>query len=99
MTSVVSRWDQPGPPVALPRATATTRAAAGVRAAGETPDAGLWASIDRLNMPVQSLATTVQLPLDRAVLIGGMTLDSGADDGKQLYLIIEASAGSVPKQR
>jgi hypothetical protein len=97
LTSVVSRWDKPDAPVALPRAMATTQTTGGGRAPGVTPEPP--SSIDRLNMPVQSLATTVQLPLDRAVLIGGMTLDSGADDAKQLYLIIEASAGTVTKQR
>jgi len=97
LTSVVSRWDKPDAPIALPRATATTQTTGGGRGPGVTPESP--ASIDRLNMPVQSLATTVQLPLDRAVLIGGMTLDPGTDDAKQLYLIIEASAGTVPRQR
>jgi hypothetical protein len=97
LKSVVSRWEKPDAPVALPRATATTQATGGGRAAGVVAEP--VSALDRLNMPVQSLATTVQLPVDRAVLIGGMTLDPGTDDVKQLYLIIEASAGSVPKQR
>ncbi|HEX3356494.1 MAG TPA: hypothetical protein VHS31_05875, partial [Tepidisphaeraceae bacterium] len=51
-------------------------------------------SIDRINEINQELHTTVRLPLQKKVLIGGMTLEpaSKEDPTSQLYLVIEADA-------
>jgi len=52
--------------------------------------------IDRLNNIVQQFQTTVQLPLNKPVLVAGSTADPSADQtsGKELYLILEADAGN-----
>jgi hypothetical protein len=97
LSSVVSRWDKPEAGVSLPRAAAATQTSTGERVSGAALDPNYAGPIDRLNMPVQSLATTVHLPMDKAILVGGMTLDPGADDAKQLYLIIEVSGGALSK--
>jgi hypothetical protein len=49
-------------------------------------------SLDRASALVQNFHTTVQVPLNRPVLIGGSTTDPAADQapGKELYLIVEA---------
>jgi hypothetical protein len=105
LTSVLSRWEKPEAAGSTVRGTATTQPSnvAGARPSGAAsePDvtSEVTATIDRLNMPVHSLATTIQLPVDRAILIGGMTLEPGTDDSKQLYLIIEASGGTASKTR
>jgi type II secretory pathway component GspD/PulD (secretin) len=51
-------------------------------------------SIDRLNEVSQELRTTVRLPLNKKVLVGGMTLEPAAkqEASRQLYLVIEADA-------
>lgn len=54
------------------------------------------ADIDRIEVVVQQMRTSIALPSGQPVLVGGMTLDPGdhADGGdapRQLYLIIEAS--------
>ena len=54
--------------------------------------AGTAASLDRMNMLVQQLRTTVRVPVGRPVLVGGMTADPGTQ-AEQLYLIIEVNAG------
>ena len=50
--------------------------------------------IDRINVVSQNLKTSVRVPLEKSVLIGGMTLEpaDNGDESPQLYLIIEASA-------
>jgi type II secretory pathway component GspD/PulD (secretin) len=50
--------------------------------------------IDRINAVSQNLRTSVRIPLDKSVLIGGMTLEpaNNGEESPQLYLIIEASA-------
>lgn len=62
--------------------------------------------IDRIDDVMQSLRTTVRVPLGKMVLVGGMTLDpnrepasdkrdgSDKDAGAQLYLIIDTAAGT-----
>jgi hypothetical protein len=51
-------------------------------------------SIDRLNVLRQELASVVRIPLDQAVLVGGMTLEPSMNEaqGSQLYLILQVSA-------
>jgi hypothetical protein len=43
---------------------------------------------------VQHFHTTVQIPVNKPVLIGGMTFNPSSDTpaGKQLYLVLEADA-------
>jgi hypothetical protein len=64
--------------------------AANVRPPATTQMAG----VDRVDAVVQHFHTTVQVPLNKPVLIGGMTLEPTSRDttGNQLYLIVEADA-------
>ena len=52
-------------------------------------------SVDRLNLVSQSLRTTVRVPLDKPILVGGMTLEptTAAARGPQLYLILRITGG------
>jgi hypothetical protein len=50
------------------------------------------ATIDRVDVDVQQFHTTVAVPLGKPILVGGLSLPSGAakdDQGKQMYLVIE----------
>jgi hypothetical protein len=49
-------------------------------------------TVDRASAVVQNFHTTVQVPLNKPVLVGGSTSDPAADQasGKELYLIVEA---------
>ena len=48
--------------------------------------------VDRLNMIVHQLKTSLRLPTNKPVLVGGMTLEpSTRSDGKQLYLVLEVT--------
>jgi hypothetical protein len=51
-------------------------------------------SIDRLNVLRQELRTAARIPLNQAVLVGGMTLEPMAQtpQGSQLYLILQVTA-------
>jgi type II secretory pathway component GspD/PulD (secretin) len=51
-------------------------------------------AIDRVNEVSQELRTTVRLPLNKKVLVGGMTLEPAArqEGSRQLYLVVEADA-------
>ena len=54
-------------------------------------------TLDRVNVTVEQLGTTVRLPLGQATLVGGLTRDPSADEGHaaaapQLYLFIEVTA-------
>lgn len=50
---------------------------------------------DRLNMLAQQLATTVRMPINKPVLVGGMTLepDGHGEDLPQMYLVAEVRIG------
>ncbi|HVU86839.1 MAG TPA: hypothetical protein VHD36_05935 [Pirellulales bacterium] len=49
--------------------------------------------IDRIQSGAQQLATSLNLPLGKLVLVGGMSLDVGMAEGdQQLYLILEITA-------
>jgi hypothetical protein len=50
-------------------------------------------TIDKLDMIVHQLKTSLRLPTNKPFLIGGMTLEpSTTSDGKQLYLVLEVSS-------
>lgn len=54
--------------------------------------------IDRLNVTAQQFATSLRIPLDKPMLVGGMTLP-GSDAGPQegvLYLVIEIHSPPEP---
>jgi type II secretory pathway component GspD/PulD (secretin) len=50
--------------------------------------------LDRVDAVIQHFHTTVQVPLNKPVLVGGMTLEPTSSEpaGNQLYLIVEADA-------
>lgn len=52
-------------------------------------------ALDQIDKVVQHFHTTVQVPLNKPVLVGGSTVDPTVDQpaGKRLYLIIEADNG------
>jgi hypothetical protein len=52
--------------------------------------------VDRLNAVVQHFHTTVQVPLNKPVLLEGATIEPSLDQpqGAELYLIVEADAGN-----
>jgi hypothetical protein len=56
---------------------------------------GLANGVDRLNAVVQHFHTTLQAPLNKSVLVEGMTIDPtfAQPQGAQLYLIVEADGG------
>jgi hypothetical protein len=61
----------------------------------KSPARGL--TLDRVNMVVSQLATSIKLPLDEPTLVGGLTTetptaDQQAADSPQLYLFVEASS-------
>jgi len=78
--SVVCEWDTPPAPTEI--RTPTTR-----------PTSEM---LDRMNVLVQQLRTTVQVPMGKPVLVGGMTFEPStkAANSPQMYLIIEVSAGN-----
>ena len=66
---------------------------------GKSPAAGgrTTINLDRVNMVVGQLATTLKVPLGEPTLVGGLTREPAADDQDaaatpQLYLFIEATA-------
>lgn len=64
---------------------------AGRRAAGVTPR-DVVAAMDRPAMSVQRMSTTLRVPVERTMLIGGMTFDGRADGSPaNLYLFVRAS--------
>lgn len=48
--------------------------------------------VDRLDVGVQQMRTTVRVPVGRAVVVGGMTKEPGTD-GRQMYLVAEVAGG------
>jgi hypothetical protein len=79
--SLVTEWDEPAKP-----------SAATIPNDGVSP----WSLIDRQNVTAQQIRTTLRIPLNKAILIGGMTMSPSLrnQDSSQLYLIIElTSAG------
>ena len=61
------------------------------------PKAGTTITLDRMNLVVQQLATTLRVPLRQPTLVGGLTLEPGAADqqagvNQQLYLFVEVAS-------
>jgi hypothetical protein len=58
--------------------------------------------IDRLNVAAQQLATSLRVPLNQPVLVGGMTFpsndESQAHRNRQLYLVVEISTDSETEE-
>lgn len=87
LQSTISYWN--APPAAgnvSPTASTTQR----------VPVAGGSGGVDRVDVLVQQLDTTLRVPLGRLVLVGGMTLDPAADAARadrQMYLMVSASVG------
>ena len=54
--------------------------------------------VDRLKMTAQQFATSMRMPLNRPVLVGGMTFPDGESDELegQLYLIVEVQSDQEP---
>ena len=52
-------------------------------------------AIDRVNVVAQQFRTTVRIPLDKKILIGGMTMEPNIAGGssRNLYLVVEVNAG------
>lgn len=49
------------------------------------------AELDQVDQLKQQFQTTVQLPVGRKVLVGGMTIEPSKLNGQQLYLVLEVS--------
>ncbi|MBI3467323.1 MAG: hypothetical protein HY000_30305 [Planctomycetes bacterium] len=54
------------------------------------------ASLDRINLTVQQLSTTLRVPIGQPVLVGGMTLHPEQDNGARLYLFVQAIVAEEP---
>ena len=83
--SSVTRWDQPDKPVKLQRVGGEKRGQPAVQ-------------VDRLKVTAQQFATSLRLPLNQPVLVGGMTFpdsEAGEQEG-QLYLVIEVRSNQGP---
>jgi hypothetical protein len=70
-----------GPPPAMEIATA-----------GKSPARDVAATIDRMNIANQHLETTLRVPVDRRMLVGGMTFEAQPKSGDpSLYLFVKAT--------
>jgi len=98
----VSGWGTPGQPYRFVQRDAEPAPAAHP---GDPDNAGSVATMDRMNVLAQEFCTSAHLPLGKAVIIGGMTLEpegSGAAadpkadpkalNGRQLYLVLRVDA-------
>jgi hypothetical protein len=56
------------------------------------PAVEVAAFVDRLNVGIQQMRTTIRIPVGKPVLVGGMTREPGTDT-RELYLIAEVTAG------
>ncbi len=115
LRSVVSQWNALGDPIRITSnvgvvgtrrepqpAQAQTADNAGSSAESRAADAigQVSVAVDRLDMPVQQWASTVQVPLGKPVLVGGVSLlrsrTNSADEGvaassPMLYLFVETT--------
>ena len=88
--SIVTNWEKPEPSLKL---ETQTRRTSDDRAGSVGGIAR--AEIDRINLKTQQLATSLQLPVGKPVLVGGLSqptspnADHEAGDGTALYLVIE----------
>ncbi len=68
------------------------RLARDAAAAGKSAARDVAATIDRLNIANQHLETTLRVPVDRRILVGGMTFESQPKSGDpSLYLFVKAT--------
>jgi hypothetical protein len=53
-----------------------------------------WSMIDRQSVVAQQFRTTLRIPLNKPMLVGGMTMSPSlkSGDSAQLYLIVEVTA-------
>jgi hypothetical protein len=60
-------------------------------------DGGSEAEIDRVHMPTQQFATTLRAPLNKPVLVGGVSLVAQGDNPAQVCLVLEVTAAKANK--
>lgn len=86
--SSVDHWDEAGLPI-QPRGRVTQP-----EAGGQPPSPVAPVEIDRLNLTVHRLQTTLRIPIGQPVLIGGMTWDPhhSNQSAKRLYFFVEVRA-------
>lgn len=94
MLDLCSSVTRSGPPETI---RFLTDKAAASKKTGENATTGPSITLDRVNMVVSQLATTLKVPLGEPTLVGGLTTeaadgDQSAADTPQLYLFIEANA-------
>lgn len=88
--SVVTEWDDNQDLIEVQALVASSDPTG--KAASQT-----LARVDRLNLVAQQLSTTVRVPMNQPVLIGGMTLEPNQGTPKtQLYLVVEVSTPERP---
>jgi hypothetical protein len=95
LRSVTGRWDKSdAPPIKIPLPVADSGPSTKPARPG-TMD------LERLNMPVQVVATAVRIQTGVAAIIGGLTADAEpqhADDHRPVYLIMEVWAEGAAKK-
>lgn len=93
-------WTEPAPPVRVAHHQAVYAPATQPTDLSVSGRYEADAVIDRVNMSIHHLATTVRLPLGRPTLIGGMTVEPSAGERKaadaQLYLILRVAGEEAP---
>jgi hypothetical protein len=86
----------------LPEAKPATQPVDPMAAPGEMPaqqrnpsPESAFHALDRVNVIAQQFRTTVRIPLDKKILIGGMTMEPNIAGGssRNLYLVVEVNAG------
>lgn len=62
---------------------------------GTAPDSGVVIDVDRINVTAQQFATSLRMPLDQPVLVGGITFPRGDEAGRDASAAeADASRGS-----
>jgi hypothetical protein len=88
LASVATDWAPMDKPFHVPAAAVGTD----TNTPTTHPAVDVPAFVDRLNVGVQQMRTTIRIPVGKPVLVGGMTRDPGTDT-RELYLIAEVTAG------
>jgi len=101
LRAVTGRWDKAdAPPIKLALPVAGSQPSVKPPPAPPPPQGTM--DLERLNMPVHLVSTTVKMPTGVAVLVGGMTADAEpqhAEDHRPVCLIMEVWAEGADKQR
>jgi hypothetical protein len=107
LTSTVTRWgDQPPPvPIGGESPPAQIKDPINETETSQVPAGAASATVDRPCIAAQEVASSLRVPLERPVLVGGLTLDptektaGGQPPGgrKQLYLFVETSVVRPPR--